>query len=440
MAVDTSPGTGASRQLNEYWTAGAGLAKWRGSPKPWTTLRDLLAQHMPMSEANGLATEYYVRVFGHGPGKGQHHGKAAAMVNLVTVPNVELMKIGKWDISTGEWTVTPALIAAAIDAHSSGVLRKPVIRLGHNDARFSGDPAVGYVDNLRASADGSTLIGDLVGMPQWLGDIMASAYPDRSIEGLYDYTAPDGSEYPFILTGLALLGATRPGVESLQSLQDVARLYDIAAAGRIGGTAVEFTVSASTDPSAPEAEVNKGKEGIMPTLNEGLAQKLGIAADADDETILKAVDEALTERAETPPSDDDKPAPAPVEQAPAEPQPEPVAAASGTPVKVVNDVVQLDQASYDNLVAAAADGRAAREQQVREDDARIVEAAITTGKVPPARKQHWLDSLAADREGTTAVLASLKPGLIPLAEIGHGVSAEATEDDVLYASLYGKDA
>ena len=69
--VDTSPGVGASRQLNAYWTTGPGLAKWRGNPKPWTTLRDLLMQYMSKAKAAGLATEYYVRVFGHGPGA--HH-------------------------------------------------------------------------------------------------------------------------------------------------------------------------------------------------------------------------------------------------------------------------------------------------------------------------------------------------------------------------------
>jgi len=73
--IDTSPGVGASRQLNSYWTAGPGLAKWRDTPHPWTTLRDLLMQYMSKAKATGLATEYYVRVFGHGPGKGgpEHH-------------------------------------------------------------------------------------------------------------------------------------------------------------------------------------------------------------------------------------------------------------------------------------------------------------------------------------------------------------------------------
>jgi hypothetical protein len=72
--VDTSPGVGASSSLNAYWVAGAGREKWVHSPHPWTTLRDLLMKYMSKAKATGLATEYYVRVFGHGPGKGGPEG------------------------------------------------------------------------------------------------------------------------------------------------------------------------------------------------------------------------------------------------------------------------------------------------------------------------------------------------------------------------------
>lgn len=174
------------------------------------------------------------------------------MVNLVTVPGVELMKTGTWQLSSGEWTCTPETITQAIEAHQAQVLRKPVIRLGHNDSRFTGDPAVGWLDNLRPSDDGTALLGDMVGVPQWLADIMPSAYPSRSVEGMQQYTAPDGSEHGFVLTGLALLGVTEPGVESIKSLQDVAQLYDIpdiAAAREIGGTPVQFTIEAAKGDS-----------------------------------------------------------------------------------------------------------------------------------------------------------------------------------------------
>jgi hypothetical protein len=75
--VDTSPGVGASARLNAYWTSGPGLAKWRDATHPWTTLRDLLMQYMSKAKATGLATEYFVRVFGHGPTSKHIHPRDA---------------------------------------------------------------------------------------------------------------------------------------------------------------------------------------------------------------------------------------------------------------------------------------------------------------------------------------------------------------------------
>lgn len=330
------------------------------------------------------------------------------MVNLVTVPNRELIKVGKYQLSTGEFEATPELIKAAIAAHESGVLRKPVIRLGHNDPRFSGDPAVGYIDNVRASDDGTTMYGDLVGVPEWLGDIMSSAYPSVSIEGLYDYTAPDGSSHDFILTGLALLGATPPGIDSLKSVQDVGRLYDIAAAANVGGTAVEFTVEHPPRNPVGVPEITQAasaaaeKKGATVALSEKLAEALGVDASADEDVALAAV----AKLREVP-----EPVPAPE---PVAPQPEQVAAAAAE-----LGLVMVNKDQYEATVAAAAAGAEARKQQIREADEGVVMAAVKQGKIPPARKQHWLDALAADREGTATVLASLAP-ILPVQEIGYG--------------------
>lgn len=67
--ADTRPGIGASSELNRYWTAGPGKAKWAASPHPWTTLRNLLMKYMSKKKAEGLASEYYHIVFGKWPGK-----------------------------------------------------------------------------------------------------------------------------------------------------------------------------------------------------------------------------------------------------------------------------------------------------------------------------------------------------------------------------------
>jgi hypothetical protein len=75
MSVDRSPGIGASKDLNEYWLSGPGLARWSTSPTPWRTLRMLLLEHMSIEKANGLASEYFIAHFGYAPGSKQHRAR-----------------------------------------------------------------------------------------------------------------------------------------------------------------------------------------------------------------------------------------------------------------------------------------------------------------------------------------------------------------------------
>lgn len=96
-------------------------------------------------------------------------------------------------------------------------------------------------------------------------------------------------------------------------------------------------------PPAAEAEVTEGKEPTVATLNEGVSQRLGIPADADEDTILQALDEALAERLDEPES-----------------VPEPIAASAR------DDVVTVDRAQWEATIADAAAGRDARAQQIRE--------------------------------------------------------------------------
>lgn len=149
---------------------------------------------------------------------------------LVKVPRVELVHTGTWEISTGTWTATTEDLRAAVSALECPAVRRPVIKLGHVDPRFDGQPAVGYVDGLTVTEDGRTLLGDFAGLPAWLADVLASAFPDRSVEGFYDFSCQLGHTHPFVLTAVALLGVEAPGIGTLQSLQDVARLYGVAAA------------------------------------------------------------------------------------------------------------------------------------------------------------------------------------------------------------------
>jgi len=149
---------------------------------------------------------------------------------LVTIPDVDIVATGTWNLSTGEATFTTDDLAAAVDASSCPAVGPPLIKLGHIDPRFDGEPAVGRVANMTLTASGNKITGDLAGMPGWLGDVLPSAYPNRSIEGTYGFVCQIGHVHPFVITALALLGVASPGVGVLNSLEDIAALYGVAAA------------------------------------------------------------------------------------------------------------------------------------------------------------------------------------------------------------------
>lgn len=144
------------------------------------------------------------------------------VVSLVTIPNVEILEVGEdWETSTGVFTFTAEDLQSAIASQDDPGVRTPIIKLGHTDPRFDGQPSIGRIQNLHTDETGMTLLGDFVGVPAWLGQVAASAYPRRSIEGFFGITTRTGNTWDFVLTGVALLGATYPAVDTLEDLANL---------------------------------------------------------------------------------------------------------------------------------------------------------------------------------------------------------------------------
>ena len=146
------------------------------------------------------------------------------------------------------------------------------------------------------------------------------------------------------------------------------------------------------------------------TLKADIVQRLGVTdADADDATILAALDEALDERAD--------------ETAPTASIPE------GT--------VLVDAGRFAELEAQAAAGAQARAQQDAERRDRLVATALTEGRISADNRKIWRERLDADEDGTTALLATLpKSGAVPTEELGYTGGEDESSEDSLYASLY----
>lgn len=171
------------------------------------------------------------------------------MVNVRTIRAVELVRCGTWETASHPdgWTVTADDLRSAVAAHAAGVLPRPRLKIGHTDPRFDGSPALGRVDNLRLADGGQLLIGDFVDVPASVASLLPRGYPSRSVEALLDYIAPDGICWPLVLTGVALLGSTAPGIETLADITD---LYGVAASS---ARRVVFARATPPEPAAARA-------------------------------------------------------------------------------------------------------------------------------------------------------------------------------------------
>lgn len=160
-------------------------------------------------------------------------------IPLRTLPNIDLSALGTWHASTGVTTFTPEDMVNAVAALECPGVRNPVIKLGHDEpdstggVRWDGEPAMGWIGNMRM--EGAKIYGDLMGMPEWLViqddagmSVLASAYPDRSIEIRRPFVCQIGHTHPSVITALALLGVYAPGVGVLTSMQDVYAAYTVA--------------------------------------------------------------------------------------------------------------------------------------------------------------------------------------------------------------------
>lgn len=176
-------------------------------------------------------------------------------------------------------------------------------------------------------------------------------------------------------------------------------------------------------PTDSGSESSPRKEGgAMPTLHEGLAELFGVSTDADDETILTAAKGALEERTAVEPA------------APAEPTIEQAAA-----IAAKSGLTLVNSETLAALQDQARAGAEARALQVRESFERIVDSAVTDGRIAPASRDHWLTQLSADPEGIQNVISAL-PAVIPVTEFGHAITNEADDDDSLYGRLFGLSA
>jgi hypothetical protein len=275
---------GNADRLKLYWSHGEGAAKIRwGTPGDFDRCVRLVTEETGGKGLNvkGYCNERHHEALGFYPAthaKMEKHAAAAdgpqpvAVPSLITIPGVDILAAGSWNLLSGEQEFSTDDLRNAIQAAQCPSVGDPVIKIGHNDPNFDGEPAVGRVRNMRLAAQGTKVTADLVGMPGWLGAVAASAYPRRSIEGTYNFACQTGHRHPFVITALALLGVTPPGVGVLSGLPNVAALYGVTAAAQVpraelwitaGGNMPEITAAAISEADVRRAYYDR--EGLPAT-------------------------------------------------------------------------------------------------------------------------------------------------------------------------------
>jgi ATP-dependent protease ClpP protease subunit len=172
-------------------------------------------------------------------------------------------------------------------------------------------------------------------------------------------------------------------------------------AGRAQAPTPRLSFEAPVPPSSTEPGPIDQKESVDMTdaLTAGIRERLGVTdANASEEQLLAALDERLTQPANT------------ITEAPA-----------GT--------VLVDEGRLAELEAAAQAGVRALAQQDSDRRDRLVTEALSEGRISAATRDTWRAQLDANESVTTALLASLPKNTVPVAELGHSDQPEFTADE-----------
>jgi len=152
-------------------------------------------------------------------------------------------------------------------------------------------------------------------------------------------------------------------------------------------------------------------------------KRLGLAEDASDEQVqnaLREMNEAVS-ASSTAPADHGEQEPETQQDPPAtqqEPEQEPVAAAGSQQLRLPEGTVLVDKTMWEQTQAGLTKTSTFIAKQEARDRENLVSAAIADGRIPPARKDHWVKYLETDPSGVET-LAALAKGMVPVDERGH---------------------
>jgi hypothetical protein len=235
--------------------------------------------------------------------------------------DVEIMRVGTFKgrgcPPEGCTFTTADLKALARSAELAGDDFDAPLKLGHNDRQKllgeDGLPAAGWLANLRLAGD--RLVADYKAVPEKVADLIdAGGLRKRSAELTPNFKVA-GKTYPWMVTGLALLGEELPAVDSLSDVTALYQTMDLALPEDPEARVFLFGVDLAdgdVDLASIEGDVDRLMERIegriknrigAPTLRqlgralkEGLRaalQKRRMAADDDRQLVWEETDNQI---------------------------------------------------------------------------------------------------------------------------------------------------
>ena len=357
---------------------------------------------------------------------------------------------------------------------------RPKVKIGHNTSqrllKESGladdeQPAAGYLANLRtAKREGRlSLLADLKAVPSKLADLVkAGAFPTRSVElgRLMLQEGENGKPGDKIVavTALALLGAKRPAV---RTLDDIAALYsdegvdDVIEVYAEQGTvlpAIEADRLVITTEERLLAEPPDRKEDDPVKKNDNAADTSGmkIKADLPKEQLVKLAEsfdieleadgkerseddlrEAVTAKlAETVEVETPKPTPDSHKKKDEDDQADDDESKKDEDEKVVT----LSEADYAEMKATAELAKAlAEKERSRDRELIVIEQGVNTGKIAPAKADEWRQMYDANPEVVKTAIATMPVNDELLKALGEdGEGDESATDEKLEEAQYAE--
>ncbi len=189
---------------------------------------------------------------------------------------IEIFAVGKWNGMTFKLKDLNGIVAAF---NTLGDNHKVPLKFGHNKEQrmTDGQPSLGWVKSL--SVEGDKLIADVTDIPTIVMTAMdKKLYHNVSVELDFDVTHK-GNHYPAVLSGVALLGADIPAVNTLK---DLTHYLNRDAAFSVGRQAVFSAIAGNKKQGDADMELD------LETLSKTVAKL------TTDMTALAATNATLT--------------------------------------------------------------------------------------------------------------------------------------------------